>query len=311
MPFVRQRTVASIASVTGIGVHSGASASLTVKPAAADTGIVFVRTDITDRDNIVPARWNTVIDTRLCTVIGNAAGVTVSTIEHLMSALAAFSIDNAIIEIDGPETPIMDGSADAFVMMIENAGIATLPVKRRAIRILKDISFTDGDKEARFYPANRACFSFEIDFASKAVGYQKYSFELSEDTFAAEISRARTFGFLHEVEALRKAGLARGGSLDNAIVIDGDTVMNEDGTRFKNEFVRHKILDSIGDLFLAGMPIIGHFHGIKAGHMMNNKILHVLMQNPDAYEVVDMTVSAPPAHVTETAVYDHTSALHA
>jgi UDP-3-O-[3-hydroxymyristoyl] N-acetylglucosamine deacetylase len=286
MPHQYQQTVAHSFSMTGIGVHSGKPATLTLKPAESDTGIVFIRTDIQDKNNVIKARWDQVVDTKLCTVIGNKDGVTVSTIEHLVSALAALKIDNVIIEIDGPETPIMDGSADAFMMRLEEAGTCLQATPRQAIRILKPIEYVDGDKIARFYPASAMQFSFEIDFASKAVGYQKYSFEMSEDSYKEEIARARTFGFLHEVEMLRTMGLAQGGSLDNAIVIEGDRVLNADGLRFKNECVRHKILDAIGDLYLAGMPILGHFHGVKAGHMMNNKILRVLFADPSAYEIV-------------------------
>jgi len=289
---VYQHTIRSNFSVVGVGVHSGATATLTVKPAAANTGIVFVRTDIQDKNNVIPAKWDNVCDTRLCTVLKNAEGATVSTVEHVLSAFAALGLDNAIVDIDGPEIPIMDGSAIDFVNAIYNAGLERQNAPRKAIRIKKMVSYQEGDKEAFLSPADGTYFGFEIHFDNQLIGRQKHTHELSEDAYRRDIASARTFGFLHEVEALRKMGLARGGSLDNAIVVDGDRVLNPGGLRFKNEFVRHKILDAIGDLYLVGARIIGHYHGVKAGHAMNNKILHVLFAQPDAFEVVDLAKTA-------------------
>lgn len=283
---IMQTTLKNPMKCTGVGVHSGATANLALKPAAAHQGIVFVRTDITDRDNIIPAKWDAVTETRLCTVLANKAGANVSTVEHLLSALWGCGIDNAVVEIDGPEIPIMDGSAAAFVFMVECAGIERLDAPRSYLRIKKPVTFTDGDKQAQLTPSNSAVFSFEIDFASPAIGRQKYSTELIAAAYKADISRARTFGFLHEVEALRKMGLARGGSLENAIVIDGDKILNPGGLRYRNEFARHKILDAIGDLYLAGYPIIGHFHGVRAGHAVNNRLLHALFADPQAWEII-------------------------
>lgn len=282
----RQHTVLKSFSVTGVGVHSGAPATLTVKPAAVSTGIVFIRTDVKDRINAIPARWDYVTDTKLCTVLTNKAGVSVSTVEHLLSAFAALSLDNAIVEIDGPEIPIMDGSAADFVAALDKAGLREQNAARRALRVTRTVTYQDGDKEVILSPSDVASFTFEIEFKTALIGHQSFTHDLTEAAYRKDISRARTFGFLHEVEYLRSIGLARGGSLDNAIVIDGDRVLNPTGLRFKNEFVRHKILDAVGDLFLAGMPIIGHYHGIKAGHAMNNLILRALFAAPDAFEIV-------------------------
>jgi UDP-3-O-[3-hydroxymyristoyl] N-acetylglucosamine deacetylase len=285
---VHQHTLASPVTVMGVGVHSGAPAALTLKPALPNAGITFVRTDITDRDNRVLAKWNRVTETRLCTVIANAAGVSVSTVEHVLSACAALGLDNAVIEIDGPEIPIMDGSARDFVEAIDRAGLQRQNAARKALRIKKTVSYQEGDKEVTLSPSAAPIFGFEIAFASSVIGTQKYTHQFTEGAFRREISSCRTFGFLHEVEALRKMGLARGGSLDNAVVIDGDKVMNEGGLRFHNEFVRHKILDAVGDLYLAGYQLLGHYHGVKAGHAMNNKALHVLFSQADAFEIVEL-----------------------
>lgn len=290
---VSQHTIKHPFTVTGVGVHSGAPATLTVRPAPAFSGIVFVRTDIKDRPNAIAARWNNVTDTRLCTVLGNAEGVTVSTIEHLLSAFAALGLDNAVVEIDGPEIPIMDGSAKAFVTAIDKAGLLRQNEHRRVLRIKKTVSYQEGDKEVFLSPADATYFGFEIAFDNAVIGRQKLTHQLKEEAYRQDIGAARTFGFLHEVEALRKMGLARGGSLENAIVIDGDKILNEGGLRFKNEFVRHKILDAIGDIYLIGLHMVGHYHGVKAGHAMNNKILHVLFSQPDAYEIVELGSEAP------------------
>lgn len=300
---VSQHTLRNSFTVTGVGVHSGAPATLTVRPAPADTGIMFVRTDVQDKNNIIPARWNAVVDTRLCTVLGNKAGVTVSTVEHLLSAFAALGVDNAIVEIDGPEIPIMDGSAAKFVAALDKVGLQRLSEHRRVLIIKKTVSYQEGDKEVFLAPAESQYFGFEIAFDNPVIGRQKFTHQLKEEAYRQEISPARTFGFLHEVEALRKMGLARGGSLDNAIVVDGDKVLNPDGLRFKNEFVRHKILDAIGDIYLIGLQLIGHYHGVKAGHAMNNKILHVLFSQPDAYEIAELGATAPRRVVTTGKFY--------
>ncbi len=290
---VSQHTVKNPIVITGVGVHSGAAATMTIKPAMAFTGILFVRIDIKDRPNVIAARWNNVTDTKLCTVLSNAEGVTVSTVEHLLSAFAALGLDNAVVEIDGPEIPIMDGSAKAFVTALDKTGLLRQNEHRRVVRIKKTVTYQEGDKEVCLSPSDSQIFGFEIDFTNPLIGRQKYIHQLKEEAYRQDVSTARTFGFLHEVEALRKTGLARGGSLDNAIVIDGDRVLNEGGLRFKNEFVRHKVLDAIGDIYLMGLQMVGHYHGVKAGHAMNNKILHVLFSQPDAYEIVELGSEAP------------------
>jgi UDP-3-O-[3-hydroxymyristoyl] N-acetylglucosamine deacetylase len=283
-----QHTVKSSFAVSGIGVHSGAPATLTVRPAAAGSGIVFIRKDIQDKDNAIPARWDLVTETRLCTVLTNADGVSVSTVEHVLSAFAALGLDNAVVEIDGPEIPIMDGSAAAFVAAMTRAGLQKQEMRRRVLRIKKTVSYQEGDKEASLLPADKTVFGFEIAFSSPVIGRQTFTHRLTEENYRRDICAARTFGFLQDAEALRKMGLGRGGSLDNAIIIDGDRVLNPDGLRFKTEFVRHKILDAIGDIYLAGFPLLGHYHGVKAGHAMNNKILRALFEQPDAWEIVEL-----------------------
>ncbi|MDI1228191.1 MAG: UDP-3-O-acyl-N-acetylglucosamine deacetylase [bacterium] len=300
---VYQHTILNAFTVTGVGVHSGATANMTVKPADASAGITFIRTDVTDKNNVIPARWNAVVDTKLCTVLANKSGVTISTIEHLMSAFAALGIDNATVEIDGPEIPIMDGSAVQFVQAIDKAGLLRQKSRRHVLRVLKTVSYQEGEKEVFLSPADGQFFGFEISFHNALIGRQKFTHALKEEAYRGDIAAARTFGFLHEVEALRKMGLARGGSLDNAIVIDGDKVLNEGGLRFKNEFVRHKILDAIGDIYLMGVQLIGHYHGVKAGHAMNNKILHVLFSQPDAFEIIELGAAAPRHAIPAAPVY--------
>jgi UDP-3-O-[3-hydroxymyristoyl] N-acetylglucosamine deacetylase len=286
-----QHTLRNFFTLDGIGTHSGAPARLTFRPGFAGTGIVFVRTDVADKDNVVRAKWSNVVDTRLCTVIANADGTTVSTVEHVLSACAALGLDNAVIEIDGPEVPIMDGSAREFAAAIERTGLKEQAARRRALRIKKTIAFADGDKTVSLTPSETPVYGLEIVFDSPVIGRQKYVHEFTEEAYLAEIAPARTFGFLHEVEALRKMGLARGSSLENAVGIDGDKIMNPEGLRFPDEFVRHKILDAIGDLYLAGLPIIGRYDGFKAGHAMNNKLLHALFKDADAWEVVELGAS--------------------
>ena len=249
-----QHTVKAPARVAGVGVHTGAYTRTVVRSANIDAGIVFIRTDVTDRDNRVPATASAVCKTQLGTVIGNAAGVTVSTIEHLMAALAMLGVDNAVIEIDGPEVPIMDGSAAPFVRILDRAGLREQPAPRRYIEILETVDVQDGHKRASLTPAADFEVAFEIRFDSAAVGHQRVDLPMNEAAFRAELADCRTFGFLHEVEALRAAGLARGGTMANVVVIDGDRVLNPEGLRRPDEFVRHKALDAIGDLYVLGGP---------------------------------------------------------
>ncbi|NNG04322.1 MAG: UDP-3-O-acyl-N-acetylglucosamine deacetylase [Inquilinus sp.] len=284
-----QKTLKSRIHCTGIGLHTGARVNMTLLPADINSGLVFVRTDVAEDRAVVPARWDGVSDTTLCTVVSNEHGTTVGTVEHLMAALRGCGIDNAAIELDGPEVPIMDGSAAPFVFLIESAGMAAQPAVRRAIRVLKTVEVRDGDKLARLTPAAGFSFSFEIDFPDPVVRRQKGTIRLANGAFKSDLARARTFGFLKDVEYLRSRGLARGGSLDNAVVINRGRVMNEGGLRFEDEFVRHKILDSIGDLYLAGAPILGHFHGDKSGHALNNQLLRRLFADELAwcYDTMD------------------------
>jgi len=278
-----QRTVKKLVHCSGIGLHTGAMVTLTISPAEPNTGIVFLRTDLSGPAAVIPGRWDSVVDTRLCTVVGNGHGTTVGTVEHLLAALAGCGVDNAIVALDNIEIPIMDGSAEPFVAAIERVGTVTQNATRRAIRILKPVSVAEGGKSASFTPDDTTTFSFDIDFDNAVIARQSRAVELDGDSFRDEISCARTFGFLHEVEGLRKMGLALGGSLDNAIVIAGDRVLNEGGLRFVDEFVRHKILDAVGDLYLAGCPIIGHFHGSRSGHALNNKLLRALFADRSAW----------------------------
>ncbi|MCB9991899.1 MAG: UDP-3-O-acyl-N-acetylglucosamine deacetylase [Rhodospirillales bacterium] len=285
---MQQQTLAKAIDVNGIGLHSGAQVRLSLKPAPAGHGIVFVRTDVTDRDNVIPALWNKVVDTRLCTVIANEDGVSVGTIEHLMAALRGCGIDNLRIELDGPEVPVMDGSAAPFVEKIDEAGIRMQGKARRVIKILKEITLEQDGKTVRLRPAIGSSFGGRIDFDHPSIGRQDYTIQLLNGNFRHDLADARTFGFAHEVEALRRNGLALGGSLDNAIVLDQDKVLNDEGLRYYDEFIRHKLLDAIGDLYLAGMPILGAYEADKPGHAMNNAILHQLFAQPDCWVMVDL-----------------------
>jgi UDP-3-O-[3-hydroxymyristoyl] N-acetylglucosamine deacetylase len=305
IPAVRQKTLKSRINCSGVGLHSGRRVTLTIGPAAVDTGIRFKRIDPAGKGAVIPARWDHVVDTRLCTVIGNGEGVDVGTIEHLMAAFAGLCIDNATIEIDGPEVPIMDGSADAFVFLIECAGVAEQSAPRKRIRVLKTVTVGDARASATLSPDPFATLDFTLDFANPAVGKQEKSVRVAEDAFKRELSRARTFGFAEEVELLRKAGLARGGSLDNAIVIGADRVLNREGLRYGDEFVRHKLLDALGDLYLAGSPIEGRFHGVRSGHALNNRLLRTLLTDPEAWTMTD-DFSAP-ADWSEAGIFQATA----
>lgn len=280
--FVPQKTLRSPIHCTGVGLHSGVKVSMTLRPAEADSGIVFVRSDVGGGAEI-SARWDHVVDTQLCTVLGNEKGVTVGTVEHLMAAFAGLAIDNAVVELDGPELPVMDGSAAPFVFLIECAGILELPRPRRAIRLLAPVLIEGNGWSASLGPARGFSLGVEIDFANPAVARQSLEMGLVDGSFKKELARARTFGFLSEVEQLRAAGLARGGSLDNVVVVSGDRVLNEEGLRYPDEFVRHKALDAIGDLYLAGAPIIGHFGGLRTGHAANNHLLQALFAAEEAW----------------------------
>jgi UDP-3-O-[3-hydroxymyristoyl] N-acetylglucosamine deacetylase len=281
-----QKTTVAPAIIAGVGVHTGDRVRLAVRPAPVGTGIVFVRTDIKDRDNRIPVSGEAVVDARLNTMIENAAGVRLSTIEHLMAAFAALGVSNAVVEVDGPELPILDGSALQFVQLLDRAGFRRQEAPVRYIEILEPIRVQDGDKSAALLPCDRYEMRFEIDFPTPVIGNQVVDFVVDEQTFRDEIMAARTFGFAHEVEALRKAGLARGGSLENAVVIDGDQILNPGGLRMEREFVKHKALDAIGDLYVLGAPLLGRYEGVKAGHHINNLLVRELLANPQAWREV-------------------------
>ena len=283
--FAFQHTVRSPVRFAGIGVHTGEQARVTLLPAPADTGVVFIRTDVWDRDNRIAVSGEAVCRTQLGTVITNAAGVTVSTIEHLMAALVMTGVDNALVEIDGPEMPIMDGSSIDFIRGLDRAGLQPQGAPRRFIEIVDVVEVIEGDKRATLRPSEGFEVAFEIAFASAAIGRQAVDLKMDAGAFRRELADCRTFGFLHEVEALRAMGLARGGSMDNAVVIDGDEIMNPEGLRRPDEFVRHKALDAIGDLYVLGAPVIGRFEGVLAGHALNNAVVRALLATPHAWRV--------------------------
>lgn len=285
-----QQTLAKQISCSGVGLHGGMTVNMTILPAAPNTGIVFERVDIEGEARRVPARADAVGQTCLGTVVSNEADVKVSTVEHLMAAFAGCGIDNAVVEVDAPEIPVMDGSSAPFVRLIECAGIQQQAAPRRYIRVKRRVEIADGLKLAALEPHDGFAVDFEIDFDSQAIGRQSARCEFADMTFKTELADARTFGFLRDKEALQQAGLALGASLENTVVIDEDTVMNEDGLRSADEFVRHKALDAVGDLYLAGAPILGRYSGVRAGHALNNQLLRALLADPAAFEI---TTEAP------------------
>ncbi len=278
-----QTTVKHELTFEGVGLHSGAPARLRILPASGEYGIWFKRTDLRDADNMIPARHDAVTDTRLCTKLENRDGASVSTVEHLMAALAGCGVDNALIEIDGPEVPIMDGSSRMFAEAIAKAGLRKVEGEDRVIRILKPVEVEDGGRVARLEPSDSFEIDFGIEFEDAAIGAQSCAMRLVNGAFLDQLQDNRTFVRKAEVDMLQKIGLARGGSLDNAIVVDGAAVLNPGGLRRRDEFVRHKMLDAVGDLSLAGAPIVGRYVGRKAGHEMTNKLLRALFSQPDAW----------------------------
>jgi UDP-3-O-[3-hydroxymyristoyl] N-acetylglucosamine deacetylase len=283
---LKQRTLKDSIRATGIGLHSGAKVYMTLRPAPANTGIVFRRLDLAEPVDI-PADALSVTQTTLGTTLERGAGK-VATVEHLMSAFAGLGIDNAFIDLTAPEVPIMDGSAAPFVFLLQSAGIEEQSAAKRFIRILRPVVVEEGDKWARLTPHDGFRVNFEIDFDHPVLRKhrQKASLDFSTTAFLKEISRARTFGFLRDVETLRSHDLALGGSMDNAIVMDEYRVLNEDGLRFRDEFVRHKVLDAVGDLYLLGCCLIGEFTGFKSGHRLNNLLLRALLEQPETHEEV-------------------------
>ena len=292
-----QKTLSSAARIEGVGIHSGKTTSLIIKPAKANTGITFVRTDYTHQDNQIKALWKNVIDTTFCTKIANAQNVSVSTVEHIMGALYACEIDNAIVEIDGPEVPILDGSAAPFIKHIDNSGIKTQNAPRPQIEVLRTISIEEANRWVSISPATSLVIDCTFSFGNRAsFKPQNYRFTGDIKEFRNEISNARTFGFLQDIEKLESLGLVKGGSIDNAIVIDQDKIINPEGFRHKNECVRHKVLDAAGDLYLAGAPIKGYFQAKQNGHELHNKLLRALFADEKAWRLIYPTPS-PHTHL--------------
>lgn len=285
---IRQRTLSCSISYVGIGLHTGQMVSMVVKPAAENTGISFVRKDVKAVDNLVPAHWSNVADTTLSTALANSDGTRVGTVEHLMAALLGCGVDNALIELDGPEVPIMDGSAAPFVSVIEKVGTVDQSARRKALWIHRPIEVGDGDKYAILMPSNTPRITVEIDFEDPVVGFQTHSVSLVNEAFRNDIAHARTFGFASDIHMLKHLGLAKGGSIKNAILVDGDRIINEEGLRYQNEFVRHKILDIMGDLALVGVRVIGHLYAHKPGHKLNHMLIRQLLAIPDAWSYTTM-----------------------
>jgi UDP-3-O-[3-hydroxymyristoyl] N-acetylglucosamine deacetylase len=284
-----QTTLKDHIRLSGIGVHCGEKVNLEIIPASAGHGIVFIRKDIGDNAVEIPVAPSSVRSAQLCTVIGTHDSATVSTVEHLLAALRGCGIDNARIEVDGPEIPILDGSARAFVEAIEDVGLESLDINRRAIRVLKPIEITNGLARCGFLPYDGFKLDIEIEFANELIGIQQFKFEWSPETFKRELSTARTFGFLEHAEVLRAQGFALGASLDNTVVISGQEILNEEGLRFSDEFVRHKALDAIGDLAIAGAPILGMYYSHRGGHQANFTALSALLQDDSAWETIEMS----------------------
>ena len=280
-----QLTISKPLSISGIGLHSGLKVSMSLYPAEADYGIKFIRKDLT-KNNIIEAIWSNVTNTKLSTTISNQSGTSVSTIEHLMSALSGLHIDNIKIEIDGPEVPIMDGSSIKFVDLIDQTSTQSLNKKRKILKVKKSIKVKNDDSSVELKPNNQFSIDFEIDFPSKLVSKQSCQLQLINGNYKTDIASARTFGFERDVEMLRSNGLALGGSLENAVVVGESKILNSNGLRFKDEFVRHKILDCIGDLYLAGAPIQGYFLGNKSGHHLNNLLLRSLFADKNNFEYI-------------------------
>ncbi len=292
---LRQRTLKNVIRATGVGLHGGEKVFLTLRPAPVDAGIVFRRVDLQPVVEI-PARATLVAETTLCTGL-SCAGAKVQTVEHLLSALAGLGIDNAYVELTAPEVPIMDGSAGPFVFLLESAGIVEQNAPKRFIRIRKPVEVRDGDKLARFTPYDGFRLEFTVKFDHPAIpeALSRATLDFSTGDYIREISRARTFGFMRDLEYMRERNLGLGGSMDNAIVLDDFRVLNEDGLRYADEFVRHKILDAVGDLYLAGHPILGAYEGYKSGHALNNQLVRALLADAEAWEEVRFTDPAQPA----------------
>lgn len=295
----RQTTIARKVSCAGVGVHSGARARLTLLPAPAHSGIRFIRTDAPEGEGEILAHAECVSDTQLGTTLSNEHGVSVAVVEHLLAAIAGLGIDNLRIEIDGPEVPIMDGSSSVFYELMMMAGLKTLGAARRRIRILETVEVRDGPKRATLSPSDNDVLTLRarIEYEDQTIGVQQMALRLAPGMFARDLAFARTYGFARDVDMLRAMGLARGGSLENAVVIDENGVMNPEGLRIEDEFVRHKMLDAVGDLMLAGAPIAGDYDAVQPGHSLNNKLVRALLASPTAWCWEE---AGAPAHLEET-----------
>lgn len=284
---MHQRTIRTVVSLKGVGLHSGVQSKLTLRPAPANTGFIFVRKDV-NPEKVIEGLYFNVQNTMLTTALVEN-GIEIKTIEHLYSALAGLAIDNLILEIDGPEIPIMDGSSRPFIFALESAGIQTLPEKRKFVKIKKEISVVEGDKIALLKPYDGTKATFEINYNNKIIDStpQKAVFDAQLDSYTHTISRARTFGFEKDVQSLKQMNCILGGTLENAILVGDENILNQDGLRVNDEFVRHKLLDAIGDLYLLGYQIIGEYYGFKSGHTLNNKLLRALMADKDAWEYTE------------------------
>ena len=300
-----QRTLENTVKATGVGLHSGKKVTLTLRPAPVNTGILLVRTDL--QPNVtIPAKAEMVRETTMCTALVNDEGVRIATIEHLFAALAGLGIDNAVIEVNAPEIPVMDGSASPFVFLLQSAGIKQQSVAKKYLRIKQTVRVEDGDKWAELRPYKGFKVDFEIDFAHPEIArsQQHMVMDFSSSAFIKDISRARTFGFMHDVEYLRANNLGLGASMENAVVLDEYRVLNPDGLRYEDEFVKHKILDAFGDLYVAGHAIVGEFRAFKTGHALNNRLVRALLANQEAWEVVsfDKEADAPVSFNMPTGV---------
>ena len=301
-----QTTLKSVVTFEGIGLHTGAAVTLVLRPAPANTGIVFRRVDLPDQP-MLPAIWDQIVVSPLNTRLMNADGVIVSTVEHLMAAFAGTGVHNVIVDIDGPEVPIMDGSAAAFVRTIVDTGLTRLSAPLYAIEILRDVLVVDGASSAKLSPAASLQIAFDIDFADAAIGHQAKTLNMANGAFVRELCDSRTFCRSADVDAMRANGLALGGTLENAVVVDGDQVLSPGGLRHADEAVRHKMLDALGDLYTAGAPIFGRYDGVRAGHAMTNRLLQALFAQPDAWRRVrcDAKIAArlPGVGVTKADLY--------
>ena len=289
---LKQRTLKTSIRTTGVGLHTGARVELSLRPAPPDTGIVFHRSDL-PQSPAIRGMAGHVGDTRLSSTLKDGA-VSISTVEHLMSALAGLGIDNLFVDVAGPEIPIMDGSAGPFVFLLQSAGIVEQKAPKRYLRVVAPVEIRDGDKWARFEPFDGFKLDFTIDFPHPVFGSENRHviIDFAENSYTKEVSRARTFGFMQDVEAMRSAGLALGGSLQNAIVLDETRVLNSEGLRYDNEFAKHKVLDAIGDLYLLGHPMIGRYTAFKSGHALNNALSRALLDRPEAWEIVTFDAQA-------------------